>query len=62
MNGDGLDELTRNADALRKALGGCHEEILAAMQALRATADRLEQRVADADWPLPKYREMLFLY
>ncbi len=60
--GDGLDELTRNADALRKALGGCHEEILAAMQALRATADRLEQRVADADWPLPKYREMLFLY
>ena len=60
--GAGLDELTLRADNLRRALGGCHEEILEAMHALRLVADRLEQRVADADWPLPKYREMLFLY
>jgi len=31
-----------------------------AMAAVRRAADALELTVADADWPLPKYREMLF--
>ena len=30
--------------------------------ALRTTADTLERRVSDDRWPLPKYREMLFVY
>ena len=37
-------------------------DILAAMAALRAVADRAEPLVDDDRWPLPKYREMLFVY
>ena len=32
------------------------------MNDLRVTADRLERLTADDVWPLPKYREMLFIY
>jgi glutamine synthetase len=32
------------------------------MQGLRTTVDSLERKVADSRWPLPKYRDMLFLY
>jgi glutamine synthetase len=31
------------------------------MADIRATCDELEAVVADDYWPLPKYREMLFL-
>ena len=48
--------------SLAKALAGCHEEILAALGALREVVDRLERLVSDERWPLPKYREMLFIY
>lgn len=57
-----LDELQAKSDALRRALGGLHEEILAAMADLRVTVDSIEKNVADESWPLPKYREMLFVY
>ena len=60
--GSGLDELSVKCEALRTALGGCHEEIIAAMNDLRLTVDKLERLVPDANWPLPKYREMLFIY
>lgn len=36
-------------------------EILPQMEAIRTVADYLEGIVADDVWPLPKYREMLFL-
>ena len=36
--------------------------VIAAMTALRTNVDALEGMVADDKWPLPKYREMLFLY
>jgi len=32
----------------------------AAMEAVREKCDELELMVSDSDWPLPKYREMLF--
>ena len=32
------------------------------MDDLRKTVDRLESLVDDRKWPLPKYREMLFIY
>ena len=32
------------------------------MDALRHTVDALEYLVDDSRWPLPKYREMLFIY
>jgi glutamine synthetase type III len=31
------------------------------MEEIRAVTDDLESIVADGYWPLPKYREMLFL-
>jgi glutamine synthetase len=31
------------------------------MQEVREAADRLESLVDDEHWPLPKYREMLFV-
>ena len=57
-----LDEGYRRARALEKALSGKHEEILDALSKLRQTADALEKLVPDELWPLPKYREMLFVY
>ncbi len=37
------------------------DEILPRMQALRETCDRLEVVMPSAQWPLPTYREMLFI-
>ena len=46
-----------------KALGkGGTKELIAAMGDLRRTVDALEYLVDDSRWPLPKYREMLFVY
>ena len=36
-------------------------EVLPAMNAVRDVADKLEGIVADDLWPLPSYREMLFI-
>ncbi len=48
--------------ALEGALPEQHEHILAALQALRTEVDAWELLADDASWPLPKYREMLFIY
>jgi glutamine synthetase len=37
------------------------ETIIPAMNAVRVLADKLEGIVADDLWPLPTYREMLFI-
>ncbi|HEX5051612.1 MAG TPA: glutamine synthetase III [Planctomycetota bacterium] len=37
------------------------DKVVPAMRRIRDVADALETMVDDADWPLPKYREMLFL-
>jgi len=61
--GAGLDALKSGLKKLDGALdAGDEAATLAAMQALRTTVDSLERKVADARWPLPKYRDMLFLY
>ncbi|MDR2401767.1 MAG: glutamine synthetase III [Deferribacteraceae bacterium] len=60
--GNSLDELNQKIDNIAKAVKGLHEEILSAMSDLRVTVDRLEGIVRDEFWPLPKYREMLFIY
>ena len=44
----------------RKAAGFA-EEVSQGMEDLRTVCDQLEAVVADDYWPLPKYREMLFL-
>lgn len=38
------------------------EAIIKAMNATRSAVDALELVIDDAEWPLPKYGEMLFLY
>ena len=61
--GRGLDALSARCTALERALAaGSAAKILAAMAKVRETVDALEHEVDDAAWPLPKYREMLFLY
>ena len=60
--GDGLDRLDKAADNLDRALKGQHDEIIAALAELRTVVDQLEHHVDDTLWPLPKYREMLFIY
>ena len=61
--GSGLDQLKGGIAKLDEALQrGKEDATLCAMQALRTTTDALERKVADTRWPLPKYRDMLFLY
>ncbi len=57
-----IEALSRKTFALKQSLKGLHEEILEAMTAIRTTVDDLERIVPDDRWPLPKYREMLFVY
>ncbi len=60
--GKGCDEIVAKCAALDKALTGKQDDIIPAMQALRQIVDQLEKVVPDDNWPLPKYREMLFIY
>ena len=49
-----------DVDGLKHALY-MRDEVVPAMDGVRAIADRLESVVADDLWPLPKYSEMLFI-
>ena len=60
--GAGLDDLGKKTAVLRAALDGEPSAIITAMADLRKTVDALERIVSDDAWPLPKYREMLFLH
>ncbi len=61
--GAGLDALRSGIQELEQALDGtCTCSILSSMRSLRTTVDALEKRVSNVRWPLPKYRDMLFLY
>ncbi len=61
--GQGLDALHAGCARLDEALGtGAPADILRAMAALRTEVDALETKVDDARWPLPKYRDMLFVH
>jgi glutamine synthetase len=63
---DGLDRARQEADGmhgdLRAAARFSRDRVIPAMGAVREVADVLELIVDDALWPLPKYREMLFIY
>lgn len=59
----GLDALYKGVRILEKALAaGGAPSIVRVMRELRTTVDGLEKIVSDGRWPLPKYREMLFLH
>jgi glutamine synthetase len=72
-NVKGLQESLVALDKARTAAEGCEcdaltkakayrDTVLPAMKECRTYADELEQIVADGYWPLPKYREMLWIY
>jgi glutamine synthetase len=48
------------ADAHKRALAYCHK-VKPLFDSIRDSSDKLEQMVDDADWPLPKYTDMLFV-
>ena len=61
--GAGLDDLHVKCERIEKAIAkGAPVAILREMESLRKTVDKLETLVDDGKWPLPKYREMLFIY
>ncbi len=60
--GKGLEELHSKIAVLKTAIGEGYSKIIPAMTDLRSTVDALEKIVPDECWPLPKYREMLFIY
>ena len=61
--GELADRLCADSRALEAALAeSCPVKILEALHQLREAVDHLEKLVDDELWPLPKYREMLFIY
>jgi glutamine synthetase len=65
-----LVEALENLDAQNAELGGedmhskafhVRDNVIPAMSRVRAACDRLERMVPDDLWPLPRYREMLFI-
>lgn len=64
----GIEELTAQFEHAEQHAGSPQEhartyrdKVVPAMAKLREVADGLETMVDDAEWPLPKYREILFL-
>ncbi len=55
-----LTDIGEEKDIQKKAEYYCYK-ILPAMNDLRKVVDNLEKETDDAYWPLPKYREMLFI-
>lgn len=56
---DALEE--HDFDSTADHMKHCATSIRGLMDTAREYADALEQEVADSAWPLPKYREMLFI-
>ena len=73
---ENVNGLKNAIDALEAIHHGVHElegelsdeaayykdQVIPAMNTVRGFADELESLVDDNQWPLPKYREMLFIY
>ena len=60
--GKAIDDLEIANNALESAMNQGDAGILEALREVRNAADSLEYLVDDRLWPLPKYREMLFVY
>ena len=60
--GEGCESLSGAIAKMEACLEKDYEDILDAMAELRKVVDGLEKIVPDDCWPLPKYREMLFIY
>ncbi|MBO4344734.1 MAG: glutamine synthetase III, partial [Victivallales bacterium] len=60
--GQHIDALDKAVADLEDALEKNPKRILCAMAETRKAVDSLERIVDDGVWPLPKYREMMFIY
>ena len=62
--GNGLVALEDAIECLRDSVVSAADarDAVDKMARLRSIADKMERIVGDANWPLPKYRDMLFLY
>ena len=61
--GNGLVKMNEGITRLQNALDNFDTaDTLARMAELRKVADSMETIVTNERWPLPKYRDMLFLY
>ena len=61
---DDMTEARKNANTLDNAKKQAHaycEKVKPFFETIRYNVDKLENIVDDATWPLPKYREMLYL-
>ncbi len=61
---DDMTEARKRANALNSAEKQAHaycEDVKSYFDTIRYNVDRLENIIDDAVWPLPKYREMLYL-
>ena len=58
---DGIELECRNLERILARKEDSSEKILDSMAQLRTLVDSLEKCVDDDLWPLPKYREMLFI-
>jgi glutamine synthetase len=56
------EEIEGGANGLGEHAFAYRERVVPAMERVRDSADLLERLVDDDLWPLPKYREMLFLH
>jgi len=52
---------THETESTEKHMRFCADTVRGLMDDVRVHADTLETLVADDQWPLPKYREMLFI-
>ena len=60
---NGLEQMAEKADILEQLIQQKkYQDYVTAMNDLRSVVDALEKIASDDIWPLPKYREMLFLY
>jgi glutamine synthetase len=53
--------LAHGGHDLRAEVKHFHDDVIPAMLSLRETADQIESILPDDLWPLPTYREMLFI-
>ena len=62
--GNLMDQLSDETEELETLLNEEDEprKLIDSMNRMRITVDAMERIVADSRWPLPKYREMLFIY
>ena len=45
----------------REQAVGFHDEVIPIMDKIRTELDKLEMIIDDQMWPMPKYRELLFI-